>query len=111
TPSRAAAGVVARALTYVREARVPHIGIVANMDYHTCATCGAATPLFAAADAGATAGHNDDEVWARLPFDPAAADATDRGAALPADAPLTAAFHALASRVAREIAPAASVLP
>ena len=94
TPSRAAASVVARALTCVRASRVAHIGIVRNMEGVACRSCATVTPLFIA-DAAADEPH----VWARLPFDPAAAEAVDAGRPMPADSILHAAFDALAGRV------------
>ncbi len=100
TPSRAAQGVVARALTYVREARVARVGVVRNMDGITCQQCGTVTPLFA--DASAT--QHEETLWASLPFDPAAAEATDRGDPLPRPSALHSAFAAFADRVCTELA-------
>lgn len=99
TPSRAAASVVARALTCAREARVAAVGIVRNMEGVACRSCGTVTPLFVA-DAAA----DDPRVWARLPFDPAAAEAVDAGCPVPAGSTLPAAFDALADRLLAAVA-------
>ncbi len=99
TPSRAAGAVVARALTCARDAHAARVGIVRNMDGVVCAACGNVTPLF-----GTRADEVDARTWARLPFDPAAAEATDLGQPLPADSPLDTAIAGLADRVCREIA-------
>jgi ATP-binding protein involved in chromosome partitioning len=98
TPSRATQAVVARARTLVAETGV-RCGVVSNMHDYECPVCRVRTPLFRPTTAG-----SDDDAWATIPFDPRAADATDRGAALPPDSAAADALGALAARVSAALA-------
>jgi ATP-binding protein involved in chromosome partitioning len=106
TPSRAAGAVVARSLTQVREAGLAHVGVVANMERYACPACGVHSPLFRSA-ADAPAG----DVWATIPFDPSAAEASDRGLPLPHDCAVTPALDALVERVLHALEPEPSASP
>ena len=95
TPSRAAGAVVARSLTQVRETGIPHVGVVTNMERYACPACGVQSPLFRSGAGDAPAA----DAWASIPFDPRAAEATDRGLPLPADSAVTPAFEQLVARI------------
>lgn len=99
TPSRAAGAAVARSLTQVRDAGIHHVGVVANMERYACPACGTQSPLFRSGPGDPTAG----DVWATIPFDPHAADATDRGQPLPPASPAASALETLAGRVLQAI--------
>ena len=69
-PSEESARSVHRALTAVRQANVPILGIVENMSGYACGTCSTVGPLFTG-DAGARlAAAFDVPVLASLPFVP-----------------------------------------
>ena len=93
TPSRVTEGVVARSLTQAREIGIAQLGVVLNMDGFCCPSCGHQAPLFGAAAAPAL------DYWGRIPFDPAAAEQTDRGLAISPDSGAGRALAELAQRV------------
>lgn len=95
TPSRAAGAVVARSLTQLRASGVPHVGIVMNMERYACPACGVHSPLFRSGPGESPA----DDVWASIPFDPRAAEATDRGLPLPAQSAVAPAIEQLVGRI------------
>lgn len=121
TPSEMARAVVARSIRLVREAGVGPVGLVANMTEHVCPDCGRRSRMHAEDGAARLAEESGLETWARIPFDPELAAATDRGDPLALrepDGPVGGAFRALADRVqaaldvkrglrdhAREVAP------
>lgn len=108
TPSEAATAVVARSVRLVRDAGVQRLGLVVNMAGHVCSACGHVDELFAAGGDQRLVRDGGLEPWARIPFEPGFATATDAGrppvlddAATPAHAgPAAAALLALTDRVA-----------
>ena len=94
TPSYVTNAVVQRSLTQVNEAGVSQVGIVMNMATFACPACGVSSGfLSSAADIPAR------DVWASIPFEPAAAQATDHGEALPHESAAARAIEALVTRV------------
>jgi ATP-binding protein involved in chromosome partitioning len=101
TPSEAARAVVARSARYARDAGITRIGLVANMTTHSCASCGAASPLFEADGARSLAAAAQLPIWAELPFEPRLAASTDAGEPFVLTSPATPAAAALAALAAR----------
>lgn len=109
TPSPISRRVVARSVRLVREANPDALAVVANMTGFVCPDCGASTDLFAGDE------HHDQEEsgpgvepWARIPFDPAMAAATDRGRPVVLEepsAPVARAISSLVDRLAGELDP------
>lgn len=79
TPSEMARAVVARSARLLREAGVPKVGLVSNMTELVCPDCGRRTPLYHEDGERRLAAESGLDEWARIPFDPALASATDRG--------------------------------
>jgi ATP-binding protein involved in chromosome partitioning len=97
TPSRATENVVIRSLTQAHELGIAQVGVVMNMDSFVCPNCQHETSLF-----GARPDDPSLSVWARVPFESAAAEATDCGDALEPGSHTAQALNALAERV-REV--------
>lgn len=102
TPSEAARAVVTRSATLLRASRARRTGLVVNMAGHACTACGHVDTLF---DDGADrrlAADSGLDVWARVPFHPGFATATDGGRppVLDRNDPASAALLGLAARVA-----------
>jgi ATP-binding protein involved in chromosome partitioning len=94
-----------RSVRRASDARVPLLGLVENLGSNVCAHCGAEGPLFREASVEARARDLSLEVLARIPFDPALAEACDAGRPLLAEpglarSPAVRAFEQLAERVA-----------
>jgi ATP-binding protein involved in chromosome partitioning len=109
-PSRAAAAVVARSITYARQAHVVRMALVANMEGIACERCGAALPLFAGPGGADLAARYNVPLWGSIPFDSRLATSTDAGRPLVVSTTDTPAAHAilsLADRVIDEVLPAA----
>ena len=106
TPSQVTNAVVMRSLTQVQDAGVDHIGLITNQATYICPACGTESPLFGPSVPESRISSPDPRspildprIWASIPFDPAAAAATDRGAALPADSAVATAVDGLVDRV------------
>lgn len=107
TPSEMARAVVSRSARLLREAGLQRVGLVSNMTELVCPDCGRRTPLFHEDGERRLAAESGLEEWARIPFDPAFATATDCGriAGGSAGGPATTlAFTGLARRLSRELA-------
>ena len=65
------------------------------LERYACPACGVQSPLFRSSAADAPAA----DAWASIPFDPRAAEATDRGLPLPADSAVAPAFEQLVARI------------
>jgi ATP-binding protein involved in chromosome partitioning len=89
-PSEISRGVVARSLAAVPDARRRIAGYVENMSGYLCADCGEVKPLFP--ESGEVP--LDLPLLGRVPFDPALAQACDRGVPL-SELPASAATRAL----------------
>jgi ATP-binding protein involved in chromosome partitioning len=108
TPSEMARAVVSRSARLLREAGVARVGLVSNMTELVCPDCGKRTPLYQEDGGRRLAEESGLEEWARIPFDPVLASATDRGDPLAVSdrSPETArAFGRLARRLLDETAP------
>jgi ATP-binding protein involved in chromosome partitioning len=102
TPSRATERVVARSLTQARQLGIAQVGVVINMDSFICPHCQQSTSLFGThhdLPASSPTLQFSSPIWARVPFEPSAADVTDSGGALDPASPTTHALGALAARV------------
>jgi ATP-binding protein involved in chromosome partitioning len=102
TPSEMARAVVARSIRLVREAGVPLIALIANMEGYLCPDCGGLHALFPGDGARTLASETGLPIWAEIPFDPRFGEATDRGRSGPdphPDDPVVAAFLGLAARI------------
>jgi ATP-binding protein involved in chromosome partitioning len=106
TPTRAVAEVAERVGDMARRSHLRIVGVVESMSGFTCAH-GVTYALFGAGGGDILAERLGVPVLARLPFDPQAADAADRGRplALDADSPFGDAIRRLAADLADEIAP------
>lgn len=108
TPSPVARSVVARSVRLVRESRPGILALVENMSGFVCPDCGGATDLFPGAEAeDPLPGDGTPEPWARIPFDPGLAAATDRGRPVVTadpDAPSARALASLAERLVESLA-------
>lgn len=100
TPSEMARAVVARSARLLREAGV-RTGLVTNMTDLVCPDCGRRTPLYREDGARRLAADAGLEEWARVPFDPRLATATDGGEPLVLAHPGTEAGRALSDLAAR----------
>ena len=89
-PSEISRGVVARSLAAVPDAKQRLAGYVENMSGYFCADCGEVKPLFP--ESGEVP--LDLPLLGRVPFDPALAQACDRGVSL-SELPASAATRAL----------------
>ena len=78
-PSEAAAAVVARSATQLREAGVPCVGVVGNMAGYARPGRDDLLPLFTGPSAGEIARAAGLELWAEIPFDSVWGAKTDRG--------------------------------
>lgn len=124
TPSAVTGDAVARSLTQLRDAGVPDIGIIQNMNGYVCPECRAISPLFTpvltqpntSSDAPPAAEYAETpslagETWAFIPFDPRAAAAADAGGALPDDSPVTAAVDRLIDRLSTTLSLKTEAIP
>ncbi len=104
-PAEAARASVERALNVVRARDVKIIGIVENMSGYACAGCAATRPLFPGNAGAQLADEFDAALMGRIPFDPEAAGAADRGdmASLIRETAAGRAIAALADRLETEI--------
>jgi ATP-binding protein involved in chromosome partitioning len=104
TPSEISRSVVARSARLLADADVPRVGLVANMTAYLD-DAGAERPLFGADGAARLAADSGLDLWARIPFEPAFASATDAGAPPAADGHSVAAraIGALAARLRLEL--------
>ena len=106
TPSEMARAVVSRSARMLREAGVEKVGIVSNMTDLVCPDCGRRTPLYHEDGERRLAAETGLDEWARIPFDPAFATATDRGRISEGSAggaETAHAFDALAQRLLKEL--------
>lgn len=78
-PTEVALLAVERSLRRAHAARVPVLGLIENCASASCSVCGAEGPLYREASAEALAAAHGIEILARLPFDPALAQAADAG--------------------------------
>ncbi len=103
-PSGVALLQVERSLWRAREARIPLLGLVLNMDSQHCPGCDRALPLFGESGVAELSQTLGVEVLARIPFDRALALALDAGrpcaSGAAAATPAGVAFRELAARVA-----------
>ncbi len=96
TPSEIARFVVAKSARLLKEAGVETVGLVVNMSAFLDAD-GAVRPLFAADAGEQLAAESGLPVWAEIPFEPALAMSTDRGAPIVLAQPESASARALAA--------------
>lgn len=107
TPSEMARAVVARSARLLGEAGA-RTGLVTNMTELVCPDCGRRTPLYQDDGARRLAADTGLDEWARIPFDPRLATATDGGEPLALTDPRAEASRALTSlarRLLEEVAP------
>jgi len=78
-PSGASRSSVVRSLHVAREREVPVLGLVENMSGYACPGCGERSPLFPGDAGREIAEETGIRLLGRVPFDPAAAGAADRG--------------------------------
>jgi ATP-binding protein involved in chromosome partitioning len=104
-PAEAARASVERALNAVRARDVNIIGIVENMSGYACGGCAATRPLFPGNAGAQLAAEFDAALMGRIPFDPEAAGAADRGdmASLIRETAAGRAISAMADRLETEI--------
>jgi len=101
-----ARAVVSRSARLLREAEISTVGLVSNMTELVCPDCGNRTPLYEEDGERRLAAESGLEEWARIPFDPALASATDRGEPLSVSDPsaeTAVAFARLARRLMSEL--------
>lgn len=109
TPSEAARFVVSKAVRFTAPAAEAGsaVGLVANMTEIVCEDCGHATPLYAGDAIDRLERDSGLPVWARVPFDPRLAQATDHGrpwALVEPESPAAAALGGLAGHIERAVA-------
>lgn len=102
TPSELSRSVVARSLRLIREAKVPVVGLVANMSGYLCPDCGGLHALFPGTAPEELAARFEVPIWGEIPFDPRLGGSTDRGVPWVLEAPEGAVAHAFGS-VARRL--------
>jgi ATP-binding protein involved in chromosome partitioning len=102
-PSAAAQPVVGRCVARTVELKLPVLGVVENMAGYLCPSCGSMSHPFGVEGAGRElAAHFGVPFLGGIPFDPAAAAATDGGSPFVVehrDSPVAAAFRGLAAQV------------
>ena len=112
-PTEVALLAVERSLRRALTLGMPLIGLVENFAGSVCSACGVVAPLFREASLDDLARTFDVDVVARIPFDPALADAADAGrvylSGASADAPAARELAQLAERVAAFVHPGAEV--
>lgn len=96
-PSDLSRGVVSRSAAALAKSSARVLGYVENMKGYFCDECRSVRPLF---PGGASVDLRMDHLGS-VPFDPALAEASDLGAALPLDRPSLAAIRDVALRVRR----------
>lgn len=79
SPQELVAMIVEKAVNMARMMNIPIIGIVENMSYFLCPDNGREYRIFGDSHIGEIASAHGLEVLARLPIDPAIAEASDRG--------------------------------
>ena len=93
TPQDLVGMIVKKAANMAKLLKVPVLGLVENMSYFACPSCGNKHEIFGASKAQLLAKEYDIPAYARLPIDPAFASLADAGAITSADTePLAAVF-------------------
>lgn len=79
TPQEVALSAVRRSVSFCRKLSVPVLGVVENMSGYVCPQCGKEAALFGSGGGERMAGEMGVPFLARIPFDPAVAEACDAG--------------------------------
>lgn len=79
SPQELVSMIVAKAIKMAGMMKVPILGLVENMSYAVCPSCGERIPVFGESRIEAVAAEYGVERWARIPIDPKLAAACDRG--------------------------------
>lgn len=107
TPQDVAFADVRRGIQMFRQTNINILGIIENMAYFVCPCCHETTEIFHPGRRRTAREEVDVPFLARLPIDPAIADATDNGMPITVAQPDNAQsqeFHRLAGMVVRELA-------
>jgi len=80
SPQELVAMIVSKAVKMAEMMHIPVLGLVENMSYFRCPDCGKEYKIFGESRIEATAARHGLKVLAKLPLDPALADACDNGA-------------------------------
>ena len=100
TPSAIALEDVRRGVEMFRQTEVPIVGLVENMSYFRCDSCGHADPIFGAGGGRATASRLDIPYLGEIPLDPLVRSQADAGDPVVKAHPHTEGSQALASLAA-----------
>ena len=106
TPQTVALLDARKGLNMFRQLDVPVLGIVENMSYFVCSTCGTRTEIFAHGGAKQEAIDSKVEFLGEIPLDPRIRDSSDGGRPIVAsepDGPHAKAFRDMAGRLWRKI--------
>jgi ATP-binding protein involved in chromosome partitioning len=104
TPQPVALEDAFRALTMLRDAGVPILGLVENMAYHRCPDCGREADLFGRGGARRAAEARGLPLLAELPLLESIREGGDAGHPAATDPALAPLFEALAERIAGRLA-------
>jgi ATP-binding protein involved in chromosome partitioning len=106
TPQDVALEDVRRGIRMFETVNVPVLGIVENMAYFVCSSCGARHEIFHHGGGAAAAETFEVPFLGEIPIDPAIREGGDRGVPLVVghpDSPQTAAFRRVAGELARQL--------
>ncbi|MDG6909294.1 MAG: P-loop NTPase [Nitrososphaerota archaeon] len=103
TPQEAALNIAAKALAMFKRLNAPILGVVENMSYFACPSCGERTYIFSSGGGKKIAAEREVEFLGEIPIGVAVREQSDRGVPVVAakpDSPESAVYKDLAFRVA-----------
>lgn len=104
TPQEVSLADVRKSISFCRVVKMDIFGIIENMSGYLCPHCGEKADLFGSGGGERTAETSGVPFLGRIPFDPKIVECADAGTAYQEqypDSPVTAAFQAVADRIAR----------
>jgi ATP-binding protein involved in chromosome partitioning len=108
TPQSVSISDVRRGIIMFRDVNVPILGLVENMAYFTCASCGEKTEIFPGTEIGAMIDEFSLELLGRIPVDPRISAGGDGGEPIVLQDPESeagAVFRRIAERLIGSVAP------
>ncbi|HSB77949.1 MAG TPA: Mrp/NBP35 family ATP-binding protein [Candidatus Methylomirabilis sp.] len=106
TPQDVALQVASKAILMFHKMKVPILGIVENMSYHTCSHCGQRDDIFGHGGAQEASRQSEIPFLGEIPLDAGIRLTSDGGTPVAlegAEVPVAAAFHEIAARLAAQI--------
>ncbi|MHB8573265.1 MAG: Mrp/NBP35 family ATP-binding protein [Candidatus Dormibacteria bacterium] len=105
TPQEVAVNTALKAVSMFNQLRVPVLGLIENMSYFVCPSCGTRTDIFSHGGAQAACEELNLPFLGMVPLDPVVRESGDSGnpVVLQTEAPQAAAFREAARRLALEV--------